>query len=187
MRKTTEPRQHLPEAEGAVGIEVDVEQLRQAHEHPLNDSLRRAAAAHARGLTATVCTRRTEKTFADQQVRLAFGEAVSALLMDVVRGLPDILGFLISKGGITSHDVLSDGLALTTARVLRQRLPGCSVVRCLVDHPRFPDLPAVFFPDGLATVYRRLAPPAPQRSDDSSAVQHAARQIGGISDVAQQQ
>jgi uncharacterized protein YgbK (DUF1537 family) len=32
--------------------------------------------------------------------------------MDVVRGLPPTLGFLISKGGITSNDVLSDGLAL---------------------------------------------------------------------------
>jgi uncharacterized protein YgbK (DUF1537 family) len=80
-----------------------------------------------------------------------------------VRGLPATLGFLISKGGITSNDVLSDGLALRTSRVLGQILPGCSVVRCPADHPRFPLLPVVIFPgnvgDGhaLAQAYERLA------------------------------
>jgi len=45
--------------------------------------------------------------------------AVSSLLMDIVRGLPSDIGFLISKG-ITSNDVLSTGLALTSARLLGQ-------------------------------------------------------------------
>ncbi len=82
--------------------------------------------------------------------------------MDVVRALPATLGFLISKGGITSNDVLSDGLALRTSRVLGQILPGCSVVRCPADHPRFPRLPVVIFPgnvgdeQALALAYGRL-------------------------------
>jgi uncharacterized protein YgbK (DUF1537 family) len=85
--------------------------------------------------------------------------------MDVVRALPETLGFLISKGGITSNDVLSDGLALKTATVLGQILPGCSVVRCPVDHPRYPNLPVVIFPGNvgddaaLATAYQRLSAP----------------------------
>jgi uncharacterized protein YgbK (DUF1537 family) len=72
------------------------------------------------------------------------------------------IGFLISKGGITSNDVLSDGLALRTSRVLGQILPGCSVVRCPPEHPRYPDLPVVIFPgnvgdeNALATAYQRL-------------------------------
>ncbi len=82
--------------------------------------------------------------------------------MDVVRGLPTTIGYLISKGGITSNDVLSTGLSLRSARLLGQILPGCSVVRTPDTHPRFPDLPVVLFPgnvgneDGLLTVYRRL-------------------------------
>jgi len=82
--------------------------------------------------------------------------------MDVVRGLPDSLGFLISKGGITSNDVLSSGLALGAPRVLGQILPGCSVVRGPADHPRYPDMPVVIFPgnvgdaEALATVHGRL-------------------------------
>jgi len=80
-----------------------------------------------------------------------------------VRGLPQSLGFLISKGGITSNDVLSSGLALRAARVLGQILPGCSVVRCGDDHPRYPGMPVVIFPGnvgddlGLARVWARLA------------------------------
>jgi uncharacterized protein YgbK (DUF1537 family) len=83
--------------------------------------------------------------------------------MDVVRRLPEDLGFLISKGGITSNDVLSTGLKLRSARVLGQVLAGCSVVRCPDDHPRYPGLPVVIFPGNvgdataLATVFRRLA------------------------------
>jgi uncharacterized protein YgbK (DUF1537 family) len=103
-------------------------------------------------------------TFNDEQTRLAFGELVSTFLMDVVHHLPADIGFLISKGGITSNDVLSHGLSLRTARVLGQILPGCSVVRCPDDHPQFPQLPVVIFPgnvgdnQALVTAYRRLAP-----------------------------
>ena len=109
-----------------------------------------------------IYTSRTELQFDDQQSRLAFGEQVSAFLMDVVRNLPTTTGFLISKGGITSNDVLSDGLALRTSRVVGQILAGCSVVRCPHDHPRYPDMPVVIFPGNvgddfaLATVYLRL-------------------------------
>jgi len=56
-----------------------------------------------------VYTSRQELVFADVQARLEFGAAVSSLLMDIVRGLPSDIGFLISKG-ITSNDVLSTGL-----------------------------------------------------------------------------
>ena len=82
--------------------------------------------------------------------------------MDVVRGLPTTLGFLISKGGITSNDVLSVGLALKASRVLGQILPGCSVVRCPSDHPRYAEMLVVIFPgnvgddDALAAAYRHL-------------------------------
>ncbi|MGL5035309.1 MAG: nucleotide-binding domain containing protein, partial [Microcystaceae cyanobacterium] len=84
-------------------------------------------------------------------------------LMDIVQNLPRDLSFLISKGGITSNDVLSTGLSLRSAYLLGQILPGCSVVRTENNHPLFPNLPVVLFPgnvgdaQALATVYRRLA------------------------------
>lgn len=163
VKKTTAQLERLLKEPGVAPLEVDVDRIPTHRQALLADLLARAAAAHARGLTPVIYTSREERRFPDQATRLAFGEQVSAFLMDVVRGLPETLGFLVSKGGITSNDVLSDGLALKTARVLGQVLAGCSVVRCPADHPRFPDLPVVIFPgnvgddDALATVFRRLA------------------------------
>jgi uncharacterized protein YgbK (DUF1537 family) len=163
VNKTTQQLEYLLQVPGVVPVEVDVEQIAQGPEILLQAALQRAAAAHAEGKTPVIFTSRREKTFPDQQARLAFGEAVSALLMEIVRGLPETLGFLISKGGITSNDVLSSGLALRDSRVVGQVLAGCSVVRCPADHARYPELPVVIFPGNvgddraLATVYQRLA------------------------------
>lgn len=150
---------------GVCGIEVDVGRLPGAHDTLLRDLLDRIQSAQAAGKTSVIYTSRSEIAFPDQAQRLAFGDAISALLMDVVRGLPRDIGFLISKGGITSNDVLSTGLALTTARLLGQVSAGVSVVRCPDDHPLYPGLPVVIFPgnvgddDSLALVYRRFARP----------------------------
>jgi uncharacterized protein YgbK (DUF1537 family) len=163
VRKTTLQLERLLAEPGTVPVEVPVEALPEGHGRVLAEVSERVAAAHRRGETPVVYTSRVERTFATQAGRLAFGEEVSRLLMDVVRALPPTLGYLVSKGGITSNDVLSDGLALRTSRVLGQVIPGCSVVRCPADHPRFPDLSVVIFPGNvgdeaaLATVYRRLS------------------------------
>ncbi len=163
VRKTTAQLEQLLKMQGVVPIEVDVEQLLENRDALLDQIVRLCEQSHAAGETPVVFTSRTEKAFPDQATRLAFGEMVSGFLMEVVRNLPKSLGFLISKGGITSNDVLSSGLALRTSRVVGQILPGCSVVCCPADHPRYPDLPVVIFPGNvgddlaLATAYGRLA------------------------------
>jgi uncharacterized protein YgbK (DUF1537 family) len=96
-----------------------------------------------------IYTSREELQFPTQQQRLDFGERLSAFLMQLVKRLPESIGFLISKGGITSNDVLSTGLELRQSRVLGQILTGCSVVRCPADHQRYPDLPVVIFPGNV--------------------------------------
>ncbi|AVH73310.1 four-carbon acid sugar kinase family protein [Nostoc sp. 'Lobaria pulmonaria (5183) cyanobiont'] len=168
VKKTTQQLEALLQVEGTVGIEVNVARL-------LDDANQSAAllteiqestwAAHKDGKTPVVYTSRQELNFKDVNTRLEFGAKVSSLLMDIVRGLPSDIGFLISKGGITSNDVLSTGLALTSARLLGQILAGCSMVLTSSDHPQFPDLPVVLFPgnvgdaDALVTVYQRLTVP----------------------------
>jgi len=160
--KTSRQLEQLLLEAGTFAIEVDVERISNNRPALLQATLAAAAQAHAVGKTPVIYTSRKERLFPDQQTRLAFGEQVSALLMDVVRGLPASIGYLISKGGITSNDVLAEALALRASRVLGQILTGCSVVRCPSDHPRFPDLPVVIFPgnvgddQALAEVYRRL-------------------------------
>jgi len=167
VKKTTQQLENLLQLGIVVGIEVDVvELLDDSLEQPgnlLTQTLEKVYAVHSAGKTPVVYTSRQELVFADVQTRLQFGAGVSSLLMDVVRGLPADIGFLISKGGITSNDVLSTGLALTSARLLGQILPGCSIVRTPDSHPQFPNLPVVLFPgnvgdaDALVTIYKRLS------------------------------
>ncbi|MGL5511363.1 MAG: four-carbon acid sugar kinase family protein, partial [Microcoleaceae cyanobacterium] len=167
VKKSTAQLECLLQASNIEGIEVDVSLLLEdqptVRENLLNDILAKINSIHNAGKTPVVYTSRQELQFPDTQVRLAFGVRVSRLLMDVVRGLPSDIGFLISKGGITSNDTLSDGLNLPTARLLGQILAGVSLVITPPDHPLFPNLPVVLFPgnvgnnDGLATVYQRLS------------------------------
>jgi len=163
VKKTSDQLQQLLQLPSVQAIEIDVARIDSGRRAMLDAAVERAAAAHQAGRHPVLYTSREELAFADQAARLAFGERVSAFLMDVVRRLPEDLGFLISKGGITSNDVLSDGLALRTSRVLGQILPGCSVVRCPDDHPRYPRMPVVIFPgnvgddSGLATAVERLS------------------------------
>lgn len=163
VSKTTQQLNHLLPQQGIEGIEIDVAKIAGQRDELLKDISAAAQACHEKNITPVIYTSRTELQFDDQQTRLEFGEQVSAFLMDVVRNLPATIGFLISKGGITSNDVLSDGLALKTSRVVGQILAGCSVVRCPHDHPRFPDMPVVIFPgnvgdeSSITTAVKRLA------------------------------
>jgi uncharacterized protein YgbK (DUF1537 family) len=166
VQKTTEQLAQLLTANGIEGVEIDVSQL-VGEDAPtraklLAETIDRINTIHADGNTPAIYTSRQELAFDSIQIRLKFGESVSALLMDVIRALPADIGFLISKGGITSNDTLSKGLALPTARLLGQIVPGCSTIVTPPNHPQFPNLPVVLFPgnvgdeNALATAYLRL-------------------------------
>jgi len=165
VKKTTEQLAELLKQPGIAPVEVDVNRLPEGLSDLLPEIIGKVEAAHAQGLTPVVFTSRVERQFADFQTRLRFGEQVSGFLMSVVHGFPKTIGFIISKGGITSNDMLSLGLAIPASRIVGQILPGCSVVLTPKDHPRLPTIPVVIFPGnvgdehGLATVYNRLMAP----------------------------
>lgn len=159
VQKTTQQLNQLLK-EQVVGIEVDVVALRnspQAKTEILESILAAVKEAFDQDQTAVIYTSRAELSFDDIQQRLEFGVAVSALLMEIVQGLPPTISFLISKGGITSNDVLSVGLNLTQARLLGQILPGCSVIRTEPTHPQFPNLPVVLFPGNVGDQHSLVA------------------------------
>lgn len=160
---TTRQLEQLLQQAEIVPLEIEVTKISAHRELLLQTLLGQAQAAHEAGKVPVIYTSRTECSFADQAARLAFGAQVSAFLIAVVRGLPPTLGWLITKGGITSNDTLSHGLSLRSARLLGQIIPGCSVVRCPQSHPRYPGMPVVIFPgnvgddQALVMVYQRLS------------------------------
>ena len=163
VQKTTEQVTVVLEAPNMAPVEVDVNQLPAGRERLLACVRREAEIAHKAGKTPVIYTSRAERSLGDQREQLNFGEIISSLLVDITRLLPESLGFLVTKGGITSHDVLSQGLGLRASRVLGQILPGCSVVQCPADHPRFAHMPVVIFPGNvgdetaLKVVFDRLS------------------------------
>lgn len=165
VKKTTQQLKQLLQQPDILGIEIDVTILRDNlldRDKIIKSALEKVTQALNENKTPVVYTSRQELSFPDIDTRLEFGKQVSGVLMDIVRGLPSDIGFLISKGGITSNDVLSDGLALKEARLLGQILAGCSVIITPDNHHLFPNLPVVLFPgnvgddNGLVTAYQRL-------------------------------
>ena len=161
--KSTLQLQYLLAHTAVLPLHIDLEQLVADEEALFADLQTQLQAAHQQNRGVVLYTSRGEKQFASKAERLAFGDRVAAFLVRLVQHLPADIGFLISKGGITSNDTLSKGLALRTARVLGQIRAGCSVVICPDDHPRFPQLPVVIFrgnvggDEALAEVYGLLS------------------------------
>ncbi len=174
--KTSRQLKHLMEQTDVQPLHVDLDLLVRDEEGLYAELLRQMVEAQQAGQGVVLYTSRGERQFETTADRLAFGERVSGFLMRLVRNLPPETGFLISKGGITSNDTLSTGLALRTARVMGQILAGCSVVVCPEDHPRYPRLPVVIFPgnvggDGaLVEAYQILSRMPSERPESASAV-----------------
>lgn len=116
------------------------------------------------GHTAVVYTSRALLTpeGATAEELLALSVQISDALTAVVSGLHFRPRFLIAKGGITSSDVGTKGLAVTRAMVLGQAAPGIPVWQTGPES-RFPGLSYIIFPgnvgavDTLRTIVEALA------------------------------
>lgn len=162
VRKSTEQLNRLLEAEGTEGIEIDVQRILDDDGAALQrELLDRAATCFAAGLTPVFYTSRREVRCDDAARRQALGGRISRFLVELVRALPFRPDFLVSKGGITSHDILTHSLGVRMARVEGQAAAGIPTIRTQADD-RFPDMLYVIFPgnvgsaDSLREVVERL-------------------------------
>ena len=90
----------------------------------------------ADGRTPVLFTSRGELRFgqgaqADRR-RLAFGMDLARLMARLAAACVPQLGYLISKGGITTGTLLAEGLGLDAVQLEGQLLPGLSLVRPLL-------------------------------------------------------
>ncbi|QNJ04919.1 putative sugar and nucleotide-binding domains containing protein [Synechococcus sp. MEDNS5] len=108
----------------------------------------------AQGRTPVLFTSRGELTFGEgasaQRRRLQFGLALAQLTARLVAALAPQLGYVISKGGITTGTLLAEGLELEAVQLEGQLLPGLSLVRPLAPEGLpWDGLPIVTFPGNL--------------------------------------
>ena len=109
----------------------------------------------AKRQTPVLYTSRGELQFGEgpaaDRRRLRFGMALAQLTARLVAAIAPQLGYVISKGGITTGSVLADGLGLGTVLLEGQLMPGLSMVRPMPGEglAGVMDLPVITFPGNL--------------------------------------
>jgi len=139
------------------GVEIPVAKLARVLDGPAAPELMRSLercwleqlqAALARGRTPVLFSSRGELVCASAQERRRFGLELAALMARLAAALAPQLGLIISKGGITTHTLLADGLGLDWVELQGQLLPGLSLVLTPAD-ATVPGLPVITFPGNL--------------------------------------
>jgi uncharacterized protein YgbK (DUF1537 family) len=162
VKLTTLQVNNLLEVDSVAPVIIDVNRIGANYEDYLAERITKIETVFEEGFAPVIYTSRQEKSFPTTLERLEFGKIISAFLVEIVQNLPRQISFLISKGGITSNDVLSKGLKLKASRIAGQIITGCSVVQCPDEH-RYPGLPVVIFPGNvgdelsLAEAYQRFS------------------------------
>lgn len=108
----------------------------------------RLAAELAEGRTPVLHTSRGEWRCRHAAERRRLGLALAALMARLAAALAPRLGYLISKGGITTQTLLADGLGLGQVELQGQLLPGLSLVLTPAA-AAVPRLPVLTFPGNL--------------------------------------
>jgi len=144
--------EHLLAAEpGCHLVEIDVAKVARVLEGPAPaellaslqaawlEQLRQVIAA---GQIPVLATSRGELPCRSSAERRRLGLELAGLMAQLVGVLAPQLGFVISKGGITSHTLLADGLGCRSVELQGQLLPGLSLVLA-------GELPVLTFPGNL--------------------------------------
>jgi len=149
--------ERLLAAPGCVGVELEVAKVQRLLEGPepalLLASLeqawgRRLAEVLADGHTPVLYTSRGDPRCRHAGARRELGLALAGVMARLAAALAPALGYLISKGGITTQTLLAEGLDLELVDLQGQLLPGLSLVLAATDCDQDP-LPVLTFPGNL--------------------------------------
>ena len=97
--------------------------------------------------TPVLYTSRGELEFHSSSKRIQFGVFLAEFMAHLAGRLVDKLGYIISKGGITTNLLLDKGLQFSSVRLKGQILPGLSVV--CSEEGAIDSLPIITFPGNL--------------------------------------
>ncbi|HJX71836.1 MAG TPA: four-carbon acid sugar kinase family protein [Bacteroidales bacterium] len=160
VKKTTLQLQSLLKHPEVQGIEMDVNEIL-ANPELLQKTIQNINEIFSRNFTPVVYTSRKELRSGNHTDRLLTGKKISSFLVNIVRNLHFTPAYIVTKGGITSHDIITDGLNIKYARVMGQILAGVPVVMT-GEMNKFPKIPVIIFPgnvgddNSLNEVFKKL-------------------------------
>ena len=141
-----------------LGIELPVRRIARVLDGPTpdwllddlqRDWLEQISGALEQNRTPVLYTSRGELAFASEAAGRRFARELAALMGRLAAAVAPRLGYLISKGGITTQTLLARGLALESVQLEGQLLPGLSLVRPSTGP--LADLPILTFPGNLGS------------------------------------
>ena len=161
VQKTTGQLDLLLKRVEVKGIEVDVTKLVEIPGEMLTKTIESVRLCWEHGFTPVVYTSRCEVWIENNTERLNLGKKISSFLVEIIKNLAAQPSYILAKGGITAHDILTRGLDLRFARAAGQIMAGVPVVMTDNDH-KYPSMPYIIFPgnvgdeNALVTVFELL-------------------------------
>ena len=132
VERTTRQMQRLLEMPDAIGIEIRIADLLGGkRRETIDKAIRETEDAVKKGLIAVLFTERTAVKGITPEETLRIGRRISSALVEIVRRLSVRPSFILSKGGITSHNIAVEGLEVNRTVVLGQIYPGVPVWRVI--------------------------------------------------------
>ena len=144
VKKTTEQLDYLLKSTSVNGIELPIDDILNHSDALMSSTLETIKTLSSNGITPVVYTARKEVRIEDAAQRLRLGQTVSDFLVEIVRRLPIRPNYIVAKGGITSHDILTKGLSVKTARVMGQVINSVPCVMTAL-------FPYIIFPGNVGT------------------------------------
>ncbi len=152
VQKTTMQLKSFLKHPKVKSIEVDVHDIQTNPEKLLHNILQSVYEIQSKDMTPVVYTSRKELRAENRAEKLLIGKMISTFIVNFVKSIPYIPSYIVTKGGITSHDILKNGLNIKYARVKGQLIEGVPVIMT-GDKNRFPNMPFIIFPGNVGTVY----------------------------------
>ncbi len=148
VEKTTRQLEQLNKINSICPIEIDAIEILSNRNQTTKFVLNQIHNAIRNNQTPAIFTSRKELKFSTMNKRQKAGQEISTFLAKLCSEIKYNPAFIISKGGITSHVILTESLKVKQARVLGQILKGVPVIELPQNH-KFRKIPFIIFPGNV--------------------------------------
>jgi uncharacterized protein YgbK (DUF1537 family) len=145
VKKSTDQLNFLAEREKFIPFELKINDI--LNEKHLMNISRSISKQLAKGYHCVLFTERRLKSGNSAEVSLRIGKNISIALVKIIKNIETVPGWLLSKGGITSHVLAKEAIGIQNANVMGQILPGVPVIK--TNTGKYSGMPFIIFPGNV--------------------------------------